>query len=482
VFAAAGAGVVAIFLNISGLTVALPTITRELDASPAQSTAVVLAYMLVTTALILVFGRVADLVGRRPLYLAGIGLFTAATALCAVAFSPWLLIAARMLQGVGAAAFVTNNTALLTDVFPAAQLGRALGWNATVAALAQVIGPVVGGAATAVAGWRGLFLVTLPFGLVALVASIFVVPRAAGQRGSGERFDALGAVLSTVALAAAVVALSPDVPVSPWPSAAVAAGAAAAFVVVQIRRTHPLVDVGLFRIRAVTLVLLAALSNAVATYAIVIMISLYGQGGGLDPAQAGLLVVPVALGTVVAAAATGRLMRRFAPRALAVTGMGLNAVGSVGVALTLADDAATLWPLAPWLAVLGAGTGLFMTPSTSVLMLTAPARRRGIANGLRSTLQNVGYLFSAALALGVATAGLDEQARRAAFAGTLGGVDAAQLAAFVGNLRLACLLFAALSVLGLVVCLFFPRRGPMPALVVADAPPETAAVAETTVR
>ncbi|WP_051027007.1 MFS transporter [Nocardia higoensis] len=482
VFAAASFGVVAIFINMSGLTVALPTIARELDASPAHSTAIVLGYMLVTTALILVFGRIADLVGRRPLYLAGIGLFTVATALCALSFSPWMLIAARVLQGVGAAAFVTNNTALLTDTFAPGQLGRALGWNATIAALAQVIGPVVGGVATAIAGWRGLFLLTLPFGLIALIASALVVPRAAGQRGAGERFDAVGAVLSTVALSAAVLALSADVPVSPWLSSAVALGAAAGFVAVQLRRPHPLVDVQLFRNRAVTLVLVAALLNAVATYATVIMISLYGQGGGLDPAQAGLLVVPIALGTVVAAAATGRLMQRFAPRELAAIGMGLNAIGSVGVALSLADDATTLWPLVPWLAVLGAGTGLFMTPSTSALMLTAPAQRRGIANGLRSTLQNVGYLFSSAIALAVATVGLDEQARRAAFGGTLSGVDTAQLATFVGNLRLVGLLFAAISVLGLIVCLFFPRRGRMPALVVADSAPETTGVPETTAR
>jgi len=471
VFAAASVGVFAIFINLSGLTVALPTISRELDASPAQSTAIVLSYMLVTTALILVFGRVADLIGRRTLYLAGIGLFTVATALCAVAFSPWLLIAARVLQGVGAAAFVTNNTALLTDIFPPGQLGRVLGWNATIAALAQVIGPVLGGVATAIAGWRGLFLLTLPFGVIALLASLLVVPRRAGDRGAGERFDAVGAVLSTVALSAAVLVLSSDIPISRWLSAGVALVAFASFVVVQLRRTHPLVDVRLFRERAVTLVLVTALLNAVATYAVVIMISLYGQGGGLDPVQAGMLVVPIALGTVVAAAASGRLMQRFPARALAAIGMGLNAVGSVGIALTLTDDATALWPLVPWLAVLGAGTGLFMTPSTSTLMLTAPAQRRGIANGLRSTLQNVGYLFSSAIALAVATAGLDEQARRAAFGGTLGGVDADQLATFVGNLRLVGLLFAAISVLGLVVCLFIPRRDPMPALVVADRVP-----------
>ncbi|OOL26955.1 multidrug transporter, partial [Rhodococcus rhodochrous] len=144
VFAATSVGVVAVFLSISGLTVALPTVTRELGASGAQSTWILLGYMLVTTALILVFGRLADIVGRRPLYLAGLAVFTVATGLCMLAPTAGWLIAARVLQGVGAAAVVTNNTALLTDTFPPHSLGRALGWNATVAAVAQVVGPVVG--------------------------------------------------------------------------------------------------------------------------------------------------------------------------------------------------------------------------------------------------------------------------------------------------------------------------------------------------
>ncbi len=464
VFSATSIGVVAVFLSLSGLTVALPTVARELDASGAQSTWILLGYMLVTTALILVFGRLADIIGRRPLYLAGLITFSVATGLCMLAPSAGWLVAARVLQGAGAAAIVTNNTALLTDTFPPQTLGRALGWNATVAAVAQVVGPVIGGAATAVFGWRGLFVVVLPVGLLAIAASIAVIPRSPSKAVTREPFDVAGAVLSTALLAAVVLALTPGVgstPWLPWACGAASLVLAGTFVAVQIRRAHPLVDLSLFRNRGIALVLAAVLVNAIATYAVTLLVSLYGQAvSGISAVAAGALVMPVAIGTVVAAAAAGSLMLRFGPRTLTATGMGLNAVGLLGVALLLSPDGGSLGATAPFLFVLGCGTGLFMTPSTSALMLTAPADRRGIANGLRSTLQNVGYLLSTALALVFATAGLSAAARQAAYGGTLGTLGSAEVARFVDNVRAVGIALAVVALLGVGVCLAFPRRNP----------------------
>ena len=462
VFAATSVGVVAVFLSLSGLTVALPTVTRELGASGAESTWILLGYMLVTTALILVFGRLADIIGRRPLYLAGLAVFTAATGLCMLAPSATWLIAARVLQGIGAAAVVTNNTALLTDTFPAHSLGRALGWNATVAAVAQVVGPVIGGAATAVFGWRGLFVVVLPVGLLAIAVSLWVIPRGPRKAVKREPFDMAGAVLSTVLLTAVVLALTPGVTWLPWlPRAcgAVSLVLAVVFAVVQIRRAHPLVDLTLFRNRGIALVLAAVLVNAIATYAVTLLVSLYGQAvGGISAVTAGVLLMPVAIGTVVAAAAAGSLMLRFTPRALTATGMALNAVGLLGVTAMLSPDGAALAATAPFLFVLGCGTGLFMTPSTSALMLTAPAERRGIANGLRSTLQNVGYLLSTALALAFATTGLSAAASQAAYGGTLGSLGSDEVSRFVDNVRAVGVALAVVAAVGVAVCLAFPRR------------------------
>ncbi len=463
VFVATSIGVVAVFLNISGLSVALPTIARELGADAAQANWILLSYLLVTTALILVFGRLADIIGRHRLYLAGLALFTLATGLCALSVSPQMLIVARILQGMGAAACVTNNTALLTDTFPAADLGRALGWNVTIAATAQVAGPVVGGAATALLGWRGLFLVCAPIGLLALVMSLLFIPRPDRTRRRRERFDLAGAALSTLALTATVLALTTTAEADPRLVRVCGIAAVAllvVFVVVQRRREHPLIDVGLFRLPTIAVAMTAVIANAVATNAVVVLVSLYGQAGGLTPVRAGVMVAPVALGTVVAAALTAALTTRYSPRILTATGMAASLIGLVGLAATMTDDANSLWAVTPFLFVIGAGNGLFMTPSTNALMLAAPTARRGIANGLRSTSQNLGTLVSSALALALGTAGLSESARRAAIDGTLGAIGPVDLAHFVANLRTATAVFAAVAALGIALCWFLPARRP----------------------
>jgi EmrB/QacA subfamily drug resistance transporter len=435
---------------MSGLTVALPTLAAELDASPAQSTWILVGYMVVTTALILVFGRLADIVGRRPLYLAGLVVFTVASGLCIVSPSPGWLIAARVLQGVGAASVVTNNTALLTDTFPRHLLGRALGWNATVAAVAQVIGPVIGGAATALIGWRGLFVVVLVIGMIATAASFAVIPRTSTSTADREPFDLTGAMLSTVLLTVVVLALTPGLTTSswlPWLCGGVAIATAVVFVVVQVRRAHPLIDVQLFRTRGIALVLVACMLTGAATYAVPLIISLFEQAvDDTTPFVAGLLVTPVAVGTIVAAVAAGALVTRTAPRTLTAIGMTLNIIGLSGMTLTLSVNGVPLVVTSAFLFVVGCGVGMFMTPSTSALMLTVPVERRGIANGMRSTMQNVGNLLSTALVLAIVPTGI----------GAAASHD--ELGDYVNDLRTAGLMLTLLAVVGMVVCLAFPRR------------------------
>lgn len=481
VFAATAVGVVAVFLNMSGLAVALPTITRELGAGPGQADWILLGYMLVTTALILVFGRIADLVGRRRLYLAGLVVFTAATGLAALSPSAEFLIAARIVQAVGAAAVITNNTALLTDVFPARSLGRALGWNVTVASVAQVAGPVVGGAATELLGWRGLFVVCVPIGLAAIVASALVVPvipvfpssggnTARRSGGNREPFDLLGALLSIAMLTALVLTLTPRATATvagwlPWACGGAAVALCAVFVGVQTRRPYPLVDVALLRTRAIALVLAAVLVNAVSSYAVVLLASSHEQaGGGATPLEAGVLVTPVAIGTLITSAAAGSLLGRFTPRALTTAGMAVTACGLLGFALTLSPAAVPFWTVAPFLFLVGASTGLFMTPSTSALMLGVPADRRGVANGLRSTTQNVGYLLSTALALACTTAGLSEPARHAAYEGTLNlnVLASGELSRFVANIRVTGFVLTGIAMAGGAICLAFPSSLRLP--------------------
>lgn len=407
------------------------------------------------------FGRLADIVGRRPLYLGGLAVFAVASAACVFAPSAEWLIVARILQGVGAGAVVTNNTALLTDVFPTHLLGRALGWNATVAALGQVVGPLIGGAATALLGWHGLFLVVTPLAVIATVTSVLVIPRSPRVRRRREHFDVVGALLSTTLLTGIVLALTPGLSGPAWMPFVYGTGSMVLAVVMVawfVRRSEPLIDLTLFRDRRVGIIMVAALLTAVTTYAVPLIISLFEQAAeGTSPFVAGILVMPVALGTVLAASVAGSVVNRYSPRTLMAIGLVLITMGLGGMTLLLTPDSTPRWASALCLALIGMGIGLFMTPSTSALMLTVDPQRRGIANGLRSMLQNVGNLLGTALILSIATIGLGASAREATYAGATDSLGAADIGVLIGNLRWGGLVLTVVAAIGVLVCLMFPR-------------------------
>lgn len=204
---AAGLGGFLASVNTSAMNIALPSVSRHFDASASSASWTLLSYMLVTTVLVFVFGRVADLIDRRRLYLAGIAVLTAASLLCALAPGIEWLIVFRCMQAVGAAALLCNITALITDAFPAHRLATALGTNTTIAALAQVIGPALGGALTSGFGWRAVFWFNVPIGLIGLLWALRRL-RPSAARSGRESFDYLGAALSVLALGGLILALS----------------------------------------------------------------------------------------------------------------------------------------------------------------------------------------------------------------------------------------------------------------------------------
>jgi len=452
VLAVTSVTVVLVFLNSSSLNVALPALSRDLDASATQSSWFLLSYMLVTTALILVFGRLADLFGRRRLYIGGIVVFAVGTLACGLAPTADLMIAFRFVQGIGAASVITNNTAILTDTFPPRLLSTGLGINATAAAVGQVLGPAAGGVVVELMGWRWIFLLGLPLLVAGLAASLKLIPRPdVGVRT--EKLDLFGALLATSGLATLVVAVN-ELPGSggwtnPWILGAGLAALAliALFVLVQRRRTDPLVDLGIFADRSVAYLYAAGFLSAFATYAVVLLASLYLQSGhGLTALHAGLMVVPAPIGTTLAALVAGRSTGRIHHGLLSAAGCVLIAAGAAAVGGSIWWGGATPG-LAAGLFVVGFGTGLFMTPNTSALMLTVAPERRGIANAVRSTLQNAGYLFSTSVSLGLATILLGDADRSSAYAGTL-STSGGDVRAFVGGLMVALAVLVAAAAFG----------------------------------
>ncbi|RKS68508.1 EmrB/QacA subfamily drug resistance transporter [Motilibacter peucedani] len=443
-------GVVLTGLNSSTLDVGLPSVSRHFNASPTQASWFLLSYMLVNTVLILLFGRLADLVGRRRLYVTGLGVLTLGSLGCGLAPTAGVLIALRAVQAVGAAAIITNTTAQLTDAFPRRLLGTALGLNITVISAAQVAGPVVGGALIGAFGWRWVFLFNVPVGLVGLAWATHTLRPAGTERAEG-RFDGVGAVLSVVWLGGLVVALSEGGSVG-WAAPQVVAGFLAlavglpAFVLVQRHRSDPLVDLALLADRQLAFAYLSVFLLAMARFSLILLASLFFQGAqGLDPLQAGLRVTPLALGMMVASPPVGWLSRHVSTQVLASSGLGVVSGGLLLMAAVVSPHAGYA-PIGVALFLVGVGTGAFMTPNTSSIMSSVPASSRGVANGLRSMLQNTGFVVSTAMSLAIVTSPLAPREKRATYAGTLTQLSPAEVGHFVDGFRTALVVLTVLCV------------------------------------
>jgi EmrB/QacA subfamily drug resistance transporter len=463
VFSATAPGIGLAGLNTSTMDTALSSVARHFDASPPQATWILLSYLVVNTAFILVLGRVSDMVGRRGVYLLGLATFAVAGLACGLAPSAGWLIALRAVQAVGAAAMITNVIALLADVFPARALSTALGLNTMVVSTTQLVGPVVGGAMVETFGWRAAFWFNVPVAVVSLVWAARILRRPPKRAHPRERFDLAGAVLSTTALASLVLALSFG-GTKGWTSPlVVTAGIGfimllSAFLFVE-RRPHPLLDLRLLADREKSLAYLATFLMAASRMAVVLLIAVYLQAASSrDALEAGLHVTPAALGMAASSIFAGRLTRRFGARVLASTGIVMTMAGLIVIALCIDPDF-TGAPLAGCLLLIGMGSGLFLTPNTTAIMLSVRPGQRGVANGLRSALQNTGFVLGTAGALAIVTGWLTDDEKRAAYAGTLSRMSDDNLGGLTTGYRVAFAVMAFVCLLALVASLL---RSPPP--------------------
>jgi EmrB/QacA subfamily drug resistance transporter len=450
-------GVLLSGINTSTMDVALPVVARHFSASATQASWIVLSYMLVNTVLILVFGRVADMVGRRRLYLVGLGVLTGASVLCGFAPSAFILAICRALQAVGAAALITNTTALLTDAFPRRLLSTGLSFNVTGVSAAQVAGPIVGGALASSFGWRAVFWFNVPFGVAGLLWATRTL-RTDPPRRAREPFDLVGAALTVTLVGGLVLALSEGGALG-WSNPLVVVGGVLfaaslpVFIVTQRRRRYPMLDLSVFSDRERSMAYASTLLMAVARFAVVLLIALYLQAAsGADPFQAGLRVIPVAGGMVLASPVAGRLAQRYPARWVSSIGMAIAAAGLAVLAVTISPSLD--YPvIGGSLLAVGIGAGIFMTPNTSSIMGGVEPARRGIANGVRSMLQNTGYVISTAMSLAIVTSPLTPSQKQAAYAGTLSRLSLPALDKFTGGYRTALAVLAGVCVLGMVLSL-----------------------------
>jgi len=447
-------GVVMAVLDVSVVNIALPTLSRAFHAPLTVIEWVVVAYGVTITALLLIVGRLADQFGRRRTYAAGLLVFVGASALCAAANGAGALIAARALQGLGAAMLSANATALLVASFPAEERGRALGAFGAAVGVGLAVGTPLGGLVIAHASWRWLFLLNLPLGLLAA----WWLRRGVAPDGPGTRaatLDLPGAVIWAAALLALMLALSrgPDRgwgSASVWPLFVASAAALALFGWRESRARAPLLPIKFVRGPLGVAGLLTLISQAL-SIAVGFHMPLYLEGVlGLSPATSGQWLATVPLAALLVAPASGRLADSLGTRLPSTIGMGLTACGLA--CLSRVGPSLRGPILFGGLALVGVGQGLFAAPNASALLAVVPPPLLGLASGLQATMRNLGVASGSAImaALVASSYAAHGGGRLSAAAGA--GLGAVAAPALTSATRDAFLVLTVLAVLATVVC------------------------------
>jgi EmrB/QacA subfamily drug resistance transporter len=400
--AAVSAATFMLLLDITVVNVALPSIRDDIGASFTDLQWVVDAYALTLAALVLTAGSVADRIGRRRVFGAGLAIFTTASLLCAIAPDALFLNLARAVQGVGGAAMFAVSLALIAQEFaPGRERGTAMGVYGATIGVGVAVGPLVGGALTDGLGWRSIFFLNLPIGLATLALTALVV--AESRDPHATRIDRAGVATFSTALGLLVLALvrGNDEGWGSPPILALLGGAAAmlvAFVVVERVVREPMLPLGLFRRPAFAGVQLAAFAVSGSIFALFLYMTLYLQNElGLTPFQAGLRYLPITVASFVAAPVAGALLSRVPARVMLATA--LVGVG-VGLLLMHGIDAGSEWTtLLPGFIVAGLAVGLINPVIADVAVSVVPVRESGMAAGINDTFRQVG------VALGVAVWG-----------------------------------------------------------------------------
>ena len=428
-------------------------------------------------ALVLTVGSVADRFGRRRLYLIGLVLFAVASLACGLAPDVGLLIAARGVQGVGAAAMFATTMALISNTYTGRERGLAFGIWGAVNGAASAVGPIIGGLLTANFGWRWIFLVNLPVSVVAVALTLRVVTESRDPHP--RRVDLPGMASFTVAAAALTYALIRGA----WASGetvaliAVAAVSLAAFVMAERRSAAPMLDLRLLRNPVFTAMLLAGALLSAAAWAGMTYQSLWLQSVlGLSAIKAGLVVLPCAASAFLVSGQVGRFLHRTSPRWMVGTGLLVRAsIGASQLAQAVLRENSS-WPVViPGLVLVGIGAGLAMASLTSTAMSAIPWQQAGMAGGALSAFRQLGYALGIAVLGEVFRSGLGHGVPHEPGAGLAaalsGGQAQAVLArtpalapvvprAFADGLDLAYLVAAGLGVLAAVAVFALVRRTP----------------------
>jgi EmrB/QacA subfamily drug resistance transporter len=431
--------------------IALPTITRSLNASAFEALWVLMGYILMTAVLLLAFGRLADMYGKVRLYNLGFAIFTVGSGLCSLSLNGGMLVFFRLVQGVGAALIWANNAAILTDAFPPNERGRAIGVNLVAGISGSVIGLILGGILTVALGWQSIFWINLPIGAFAT----FWAYKKLRELGTvhHERIDLPGNVLFAGGLTAFLVGLTLGA-LSGYTLVDVASMAAGllmvgGFVYVELRSRTPLMDLTLFKIRAFTAGILSNFLASIARTGVSLVLTIYFQGVLIyDAFKAGLALIPFAVAFVSLGPLSGYLSDKYGPRVFTTTGLTISTAGLIGLALIPANVSYTV--LALLMVLVGAGGGMFVAPNISSIMSSAPVTRRGVASGMSATLVTTGALLSLSLSFAVLATSIPINVLQAIFAGLSRPSGAPSRDLFIGPMHTIFWIMALMSLIAVI--------------------------------
>ena len=460
-FALVALGTFMTMLDGSIVNISLPSIGRTFHTPVGGAVEwVIIAYLVTIAATLLTFGRLSDMIGRKPVWLAGLALFTIGSAGCGAANSLALLIAARAFQGLGGALLFSTNLAIISDAFPGGNRGFAMGCNVVIIGLGSSVGPILGGVITEQWSWRWIFLVNIPIGIIAFIGAQKVLRDTFGT--FHQNFDLCGAVLFAAIFAPLTLALSFASEWGPasWRSLLCLGISFAALLALPSAERHaadPIIHLHLLRNRMFTLSLITMILGMLALFAVGFMLPFYFEElRGCSVARSGLFLTAMPLSLAVVAPVSGSLADRFGSRWLASGGLAVACLGLVALARLDArsSDWSILWPLL----VTGAGQGLFMTPNARALMNSAPPGEQGESSGLLATGRVLGQSLSVALAgsifggLGGAAAGQTLLAAKARISVAEDKIIAAQTN-FLTGFHAALLVCAGVAATGIIAAL-----------------------------
>ncbi|MDY6881397.1 MAG: MFS transporter [Thermodesulfobacteriota bacterium] len=382
----------------SSINIALPSIEKELHVDAVLLSWIATSYLLAVSVFLVPFGRFADIYGRKKIFASGVIVFTLASILCAVSTSTYGLLVFRVFQGIGNAMVFATGMAILVSVYPPQERGRVLGINVAAVYIGLSAGPFLGGILTHYSTWRSVFLVTVPIGLFILLL-IFSRLKGEWADAAGEKFDVLGSIIYGAAIVSIVIGISMLPALKSLWTILASLLCFVAFFKYELRVTHPVFEVGLFKTnRVFAFSSVAALIHYSATFAVTFLLSLYLQHvKGLTPRSAGLVLVAQPIMMAIFSPFAGKLSDRIEPRIVATYGMSLTTIGLF--LMTFLDNETSLVYIIGCLLLLGFGFALFSSPNTNAIMSSVEKRFFGIASGMVGTMRTLGMMVS----MGIAT-------------------------------------------------------------------------------